>query len=96
MTMFEKRTVYNGNLRKKRTFLNERLCVSVSTFISRDTLNQVLSVQLSSRGKLYEYFLPDFDWKNDQLIMDFRDEDGVSSEKSNIKTDFCYFSGSFG
>ena len=44
------------------------------------TYTKELSVALSGRGKVFDYYLPDFNWNTDQLIMDFRDSDDVSND----------------
>lgn len=41
------------------------------------TYTKELSVALSGRGKVFDYYLPDFNWNTDQLIMDFRDSDDL-------------------
>ena len=41
------------------------------------TYTKELSVALTGRGKVFDYYLPDFDWNKDQLIFDFRDSDDL-------------------
>ena len=48
------------------------------------TYTKELSVVLSSRSKSYDFYLPDFDYNKDQLIMDFRSDDAVSSLSSSL------------
>ena len=48
------------------------------------TYTKELSVVLSSRSKSYDFYLPDFDYNKDQLIMDFRSDDAVSSFSSSL------------
>jgi len=48
------------------------------------TYTKELSVVLSSRSKSYDFYLPDFDYNKDQLIMDFRSDDAVELDEMSF------------
>jgi len=52
------------------------------------TYTKELSVALSGRGKVFDYYLPDFNWNTDQLIMDFRDSDDLRLDEMTFQP--CY------
>ena len=47
---------------------------------------------LRDRGATYEFYLPDFDYNNDQLIMDFRSSDNLDLDE--LEFNACKESGS--
>lgn len=49
------------------------------------TYTKELSVALSGRGKVFDYYLPDFNWNTDQLIMDFRDSDDLRLDEMTFQ-----------
>ena len=44
-----------------------------------------LSALLNDKGSNYDFFLPEFDYNNDQLILDFRSDDAVELDQFDFR-----------